>query len=132
MAFLPSLDAEVSHEWDLKGGNSLAVRNTELALHAWDALFGGWNAFSQHPRPMEWSDGQIAMTHTLYAGSIVDKQEQDRLMADPGSCHTCHCPSEHYLSADKYFPSKSSREVLGKVIEAASTVVRVGKRHGQR
>ena len=88
VAFLPSLDTEVSHEWDKAGGNSLSVRNTEIALHAWDALFEGWNSFSQHPRPMEWSDGQIAMTHTVYAGSIVDKQEQDRLMADPESCHT--------------------------------------------
>ena len=123
VAFLPSLDADVSVQWDKAGGNSTAVHNTEIALHAWDALFEEFNEFSQQPRPMEWPDGQIAMTHALYFGSIVDKQEQDRLMADPGSCHTCHCPSEHYLSAEKYFPAKLSREVLGKVMEAASTVV---------
>ena len=53
VAFLPSLDADLSVEWDKAGGNSLAVCNTEIALHAWDALFDGWNTFSQGRTPCQ-------------------------------------------------------------------------------
>ena len=31
--FLPSLDKDVSHQWEPKGGNSLPVSNTEIMMH---------------------------------------------------------------------------------------------------
>ena len=60
VAFLPSLDKDVSHEWEARGGNSLSVRNTEIMSHSWDALFQGWNAASEFPRPYECHSGQMA------------------------------------------------------------------------
>ena len=124
MAFLPSLDKDVSHHWDSRGGNSLSVRNTEIMMHSWDALFEGWNAASEFPKPYEWADGQIAMTHLLYFGNVVDKQEEDKLLADPDNCHTCWCTAKHYLDTEMTFPPKTSKEVMGKVLEAAATLVR--------
>ena len=124
VAFLPSLDKDVSHQWEPRGGNSLPVRNTEIMMHSWDALFQGWNAASEFPRPYEWADGQMHMTHLLYFGSIVDKQEEDKLLADPDNCHTCWCTPADYLDTKTKFPPKTSKEVLCKVLEAASTLVR--------
>ena len=124
VAFLPSLDKDVSHHWDTRGGNGLSVRNTEIMMHSWDALFQGWNAASEFPKPHEWADGQMVMTHLLYFGNVVDKQEEDKLLADPDNCHTCWCTPEHYLDTEMTFPPKTSKEVLAKILDAASTSVR--------
>ena len=62
--FLPSLDKDVTNNWDKEGGNSNVVRNIEVFLQAFDTMFTGWNEFSQEP-PMEWTRWNSDHTHAL-------------------------------------------------------------------
>ena len=101
--FLPSLDKDVTNLWDKDGGNSNVVRNIEVFLQCFDAMFTGWNEFSEEPRPMEWANGETATTHNLFAGLIVDKEEEDKIMATAKSCNTCPCPKEDYLNPGKVY-----------------------------
>ena len=47
--FLPSLDKDVTNNLDKEGGNSNVVLNIEVFLQFFDAMFTGWNEFSEEP-----------------------------------------------------------------------------------
>ena len=61
---------------------------------------------------MEWTNGESAMTHTLFAGIIVDEEEEDKIMATGQGCNTCPCPKEDYFNPAKLYPPKSSGDIL--------------------
>jgi len=116
---LPSLDKDVTNNWDKEGGNSNVVQNIEVFLQYFDAMFTGWNEFSEEPRLMEWANGETAMTHTLFAGVIVDKEEEGKIMATGQGCNTCPCPKADYLNPGKVYPPKSSSDILNAVLKVA-------------
>ena len=110
--WLEFYDKDVTNFWDKKGGNAQVVRNIEVFQQCFDAMFACWNDFSQDPGPMEWANGESAMTHTLFAGIIVDEEEEDKIMATGQGCNTCPCPKEDYFNPAKLYPPKSSGDIL--------------------
>ena len=82
-AFLPVSGVEST--WDERGGNSNAVRNTELMMECNDCLFEGWNEQTATTHIELWSDQSEVETHFV---RVLDKPEGDKMLGDPGVCHT--------------------------------------------
>ena len=71
-------------------------------------------------RSHQWSGpGETATTHMPFAGLIVDKEEEDKIMATGKGCNTCPCPKEDYLNPGKVYHLKSSTDILKAVLKAA-------------
>ena len=96
-AFYPVLGAEST--WDERGGNSNSVRNTELMMECNDCLYEGWNAgtAATHWHIETWPDQSEVETHIVRVCHIQDKPEGDKMLGDPGVCHTCICPAKFFL-----------------------------------
>ena len=117
-AFLPVTGVEST--WDERGGNSNAVRNTELMMECNDCLFEGWNEQTATTHIELWSDQSEVETHFVRVGHILDKQEGDKMLGDPGVCHTCYCPASHFLTPSSPWPLKQGKAIFRKVVEVAA------------
>jgi hypothetical protein len=76
-AFLPVTGVEST--WDERGGNSNAVRNTELMMECNDCLFEGWNEQTVTTHIEMWSDQSEVEIHFVRVGHILDKLEGDKM-----------------------------------------------------
>ena len=85
-AFLPVSGVEST--WDERGGNSNAVRNTELMMECNDCLFEGWNQQTSKTHLKRWPDKSEVETHIVRIGHIMDKPEGDKMLGDPGVWET--------------------------------------------
>ena len=74
-AFLPVSGPDA--KWDERGGNSMAVRNTELMMECNDCLFEGWNEQTAKTHIEMWPDKSEVETHIVRIGHILDKPEGD-------------------------------------------------------
>ena len=83
-AFLPVSGVEST--WDEQGGNSNAVRNTELMMECNDCVYEGWNEQTATMHIGIWSDKSEVETYLVQIGHILDKQEGDKMLGDPGIC----------------------------------------------
>ena len=100
-AFYPVLGQESL--WDERGGNSNSVRNTELMMECNDCLFEGWNDQTCKTHIERWPDQSEVETHIVRIGHIQDKPEGDKMLGDPGVCHTCTCPAAVFLQPARNF-----------------------------
>ena len=118
VAFLPVSGADST--WDVRGGNSKAVRSTELMMECNDCLFEGWNEQTAKTHIERWADKSEVETHIVRFGHIQDKQEGDKMLGDPGVCHHCYCPASHFLTPSSIFPFKQGKTMFRKVVEVAA------------
>jgi hypothetical protein len=77
-AFLPVTGVEST--WDERGGNSNAVRNTELMMECNDCLFEGWNEQTATTHIELWSDQSEVETHFVRVGFIYGRMIHDESM----------------------------------------------------
>ena len=119
VGFIPHLDGKVA-SWPAKGGNSLSVRQAEIIMECLDSLLQGWNTEHIMPKQEPWADGVTRMTHTVFAGWIGDKQELDKMLGLPGTCHVCACPPKHHLNPEYTFPQRTGVATLKAVLKAVT------------
>jgi hypothetical protein len=117
-AFLPVSGPD--SKWDERGGNSIAVRNTEIMMECNDCLFEGWNEQTAKTHIEMWPDKSEVETHIVRIGHILDKPEGDKMLGDPGVCHHCHCPASHFLRPSSNFAPKQGKAIFRKVVEVAA------------
>jgi hypothetical protein len=107
--------------WDVRGGNSKAVRSTELMMefNLNDCLFEVWDEQAAKTHIERWADKSEVETHIFRFGHIQDKQEGKKMLGDPGVCHHCYCPAPHFLTPSSIFsfkPGKQCSERLWKLL----------------